>query len=591
MIYQAFGRPLSFWRPLALVVFLTFTTLPLWADPVVVGGETVMRVSSGSGPAVQKRLDSLLASGANPDQIEARKTESGFGVFWGQTLLVNVDKALALENKSTPEGLAKLWAQRLKKAVGPGLLNVSPRNIVMPVGESRQLKISGVAKGDIVVQGGDGVVTARIDQGQETVQIEATSVGRTSLLLSRGKGQIKIPIWVKDWAGYPPDEVNLKVTGDPAPGALVAEASLTAVAGKTRLNPGARLQFSADPPTPPSVPQGQKLRFELPVEVVAGEEYFPVQKKVAIQVESVDLDIDEPNILVVSNRPERVSDDGVLMEYTFTDTEPTRLMYSHLNQTLADRNLWVNLYNETDNPIEVWIGSTFAGPNRNEVHTGHMAAVRFLQQVGSQAGYIVTLSPNSQYVVADHLMRRRDLLSGFVNFQILGEGKLRVEVHSALAPARNSTAGVVRLGGPFNPFRIHPHGVFAQPFFEEWVDMDPGMQPTKVAVGKAPWLIDFETGLPNTGNFGVLYQTHFVLTNPDSRPVDFELVFRPESGPGAGTFLVDGEILEAPFVKRGVETSLGRFRVEPKQERTVSVLTLPEASSNYPAYLEVRALR
>jgi hypothetical protein len=40
-----------------------------------------------------------------------------------------------------------------------------------------------------------------------------------------------------------------------------------------------------------------------------------------------------------------------------------------------------------------------------------------------------------------------------------------------------------------------------------------------------------------------------------------------------------------------VETQLGRFRVEPGQERTVSVVTLPEASSNYPAYLEMRPVR
>ena len=128
-------------------------------------------------------------------------------------------------------------------------------------------------------------------------------------------------------------------------------------------------------------------------------------------------------------------------------------MYSHLNETLAERDLWVNLYNETDKPIEVWIGSSFAGPNRSEVHTGHMAAVRFLRQLGAQAGYIVEIPAGKRFVVADHLMNKKDLLSGFVNFQIVGEGKLRAEVHSALSPARNETRGVTRIGGPFNPFR------------------------------------------------------------------------------------------------------------------------------------------
>ena len=64
-----------------------------------------------------------------------------------------------------------------------------------------------------------------------------------------------------------------------------------------------------------------------------------------------------------------------------------------------------------------------------------------------------------------------------------------------------------------------------------------------------------------------------------------------EIGPGAGTFLVDGDILEAPFRKQGVETSLGRFRVEPGAERTVDLVTLPEASSCYPAYVTMRPVR
>jgi hypothetical protein len=561
------------------------------AQNVTVGGEVIMRLPAAKAASAQAQIDRLLESGADPEKILAKKTPNGFGVFWGETLLVEVDKALASENKSTPEGLAIAWATRLYDLVGPGYLQITPKNVILPVGESTVLQVSGLAQGEITIQGGDGVVSASADSVSGTVTISATAVGRSSIVVNRGKGKVRIPVRVKDWAGYPPEGVSIKVTGKPAPGAIVAEASLTAVAGSTRLNPGARLRFPEEMPNIRSVDEGQSLKFALPIEIVAGDDYFPVSTKVNVSVESVDLEVKESNLLVVSNRPERVEKDGVLMEYTFSDHEPTRLMYSHMNQTLADRNLWVNLYNETDKPVEVWIGSSFAGPNRNEVHTGHMAAVRFLRQQGAVAGYIVEIPAGRRFVVADHLMLKRDLLSGFANFQIVGEGQLRLEVHSALAPARNETRGVERLGGPFNPFKIHPHGVFAQPYFEEWVDLTNTSEPTKVPYGISPWLIDFETGLPNTGNFGVLYRYHFVLTNKGNSSVDFELVFRPTAGPGAGSFLVDGDILEAPFAKAGVETSLGRFRVDPGGERTVDVVTLPEASSNYPAYLEMRPLR
>lgn len=576
---------------LTLLLLSWLLAVPGMAQTVTVGGEVVMRLPAAKAAVVQTQVDRLLESGADPEGIQAKKIKTGYGVYWGDTLLVEVDKELATENKSTPEGLAIAWAEKLYKLVGPGYLQVSPKSATLPIGESTVLQVTGLAKGEITVEGGDGVVRASVDTAGGTVTVSAAAVGGSTIVIKRGRGKIRIPVRVKDWAGYPPQDVAIKVTGHPAPGAIVAEASLTAVSGSTRLNPGARLRFPSQMPNIPSVDRGQTVRFALPVEIVGGDEYFPVSARVNVSVQSVELEVKESNLLVVSNRPERVDRDGVLMEYTFSDHEPTRLMYSHMNETMADRNLWVNLYNETNQPIDVWIGSSFAGPNRNEVHTGHMAAVRFLRQQGAEAGYIVQIPAGKRFVVADHLMLKKDLLSGFANFQIVGQGKLRVEVHSALAPSRNETKGVVRLGGPFNPFKIHPHGVFAQPYFEEWVDLSNSSEPTSVPYGISPWLIDFETGLPNTGNFGVLYRYHFVLSNKSSQGMDFELVFRPTAGPGAGSFLVDGDILEAPFAKGGVETRLGRFRVEPNSERTVDVVTLPEASSNYPAYIEMRPLR
>lgn len=575
------------WVITCLILSLFFTTSAVGED-VTVAGRVVMRLSADKAQQVQAKIDSLLGSGADPEKILAKKTASGYGVYWGEVLLIEVDKALALENKSLPEGLAITWAQKLYDIVGPAFFSISPNSLTIPIGSSGTIKVSGLASGPITVEGGAGIVTVSSDEPSGTISLSAIAVGRATLIIKRDKRKLSIPVRVKDWAGYPPEEVSLKVTGKPAPGSIVEEAALTAIAGSTRLNPGARLVFPDNRPRIPSIDEGADLKLSLPIEIKGGDDYFSVSTTVRVKVQSIDLKTKESNLLIVSNRPERVDRDGVLMEYTFTDHEPTRLMYSHLNESNEDRNLWVNLYNETDKPVEVWIGSSFAGPSRNEVQTGHMAAVRFLRQQGAEAGYVVEIAPKKRFVVADHLLRRKDLISGFANFQIIEGDKLRAEVHSRLAPAHNETRSAVRIGGPFNPFKIHPHGVFAQPYFEEWIDLTNTSEPTSVPYGISPWLIDFETGLPNTGNFGVLYRYHFVLSNMSNHPVDFELVFKPTAGPAAGTFLVDGDVLEAPFVKAGINTVLGRFRVEAKKEQTIDLVTLPEASSNYPAYIEVR---
>ncbi|MCA9794257.1 MAG: hypothetical protein KC910_20765, partial [Candidatus Eremiobacteraeota bacterium] len=435
--------------------------------------------------------------------------------------------------------------------------------------------------------GGNGVVAVDITPDTGQVVLRGLAVGRTKVVLKRGKGRVGVPVHVKDWAGYPPERVSLKVTGNPAPGQMVAEAGLQALWAQTRVNPGCRVRFDGGLPDIPSVPSGQSLKFSLPIKISGGDDYYPVVRRVPIEVHSLQLEPVEPNLLLVSNRPERVDQDGVLLEYTFTNKEPCRLMYSHLNESPGRRNLWVNLQNPTSKPVEVLIGWTYAGPNRNEVHTGHSAAVRFLDQLGKGAGYVITLAPRETYELAYHDMGPQDLVSGFVNLRILGGEKLRAEVISALAPSRNDSRNMERLGGPFNPFKIHPHGVFAQPWFEEWIDFKAGDEPVSVPYGKSPWLIDFETGLPNTGNFGVIYRYNFVVTNPTRQSRQFRLVFNPVSGPGAGTFLVDDQIVEADFRRKGVPATIYQFTVGAGQERTVKLVTVPEASSNYPAQVEI----
>lgn len=573
-----------------LALWLVVLALPALAQEVTVGGQVIMRFdNAATAQNVQRRIDALLEKGADPDGIVAKPLSGGsYGVFWGDTVLVEVSRELAKAQASSPKGLSIRWAEQLFEAVGPGLLRLSPARVTMPIGGEARVSLGGLATGQVEILSGQGQVDVTVDPATEELILSSRQLGKTVIKVKRGKGVARLPVLVKDWAGYPPDKVLLKVTGDPAPGDMVAEASLQQLVAETRVNEGCRLHFDGGLPSVPSVPTGDTLRYTLPIRIDGNDDYYPVVRKIPVEVSSLKLRPVESNLLLVSNRPERVEEDGVLLEYTFTKREPSRLMYSHMNETLAPRNLWVNLENPTSAPVDVLIGWTHAGPNRNEVHVGHTAAMRFLQQLGSNAGYVVTIAPRQVFELAYHDMGRVDLVSGFVNLRIIKGEKLRVEVLSALAPSRNNSRGMKRLGGPFNPFKIHPHGVFAQPFFEEWIDFEPGMEPIRVPYGKSPWLIDFETGLPNNGNFGVIYRYHFVLKNTTQSRKKFSLVFHPASGPAACSLWVSGKMYEARFRKRDVPALIEEFEVLPGQERTVDVVTVPEASSNYPAYLEIR---
>lgn len=76
--------------------------------------------------------------------------------------------------------------------------------------------------------------------------------------------------------------------------------------------------------------------------------------------------------------------------------------------------------------------------------------------------------------------------------------------------------------------------------------------------GESPWLIDFETGLPNTGNFGVIYRWHVALSNPTDRPRKFALYFTPKNGAAALSMPVNNEVVSVPFTPRNDQVGSSR---------------------------------
>jgi len=561
-----------------------------FGQEVNIGGDVIMRVESAEAARViTEKIENRLAAGAPASAIRVEKAKEGVRLVWGDTLLVTITKSLAEANASNPVALAALWAGRLRALADTGLLRLKPARLVVPVNGDATVEVAGLATGAFSMEGGEGRVEISEDSS-ERLRVTGRAVGKTKVVVHRGKAKAILFIHVKDWAGYPPDQVTVKVVGNPAPGAMVAEAALRAVSGLTRVNPGCKVDYGA-PASLPSIPAGESLRFSLPIRIEGNDDYYPVARDVPVQVSSITLEPVESNLLLVSNRPEQVDADGILMDYTITKKEPSRLMYSHMNsvQSPGPRNLWVNLINPGKEPVEVLINWAYAGPSRNEVLVGHTAAQRYLEQNGS--GYVLTVPPRHQLELASHELQRRDLISGFTDLRILSGEKLQVQVLNKLAPSANDGSPLPNLGAPFNPFKIHPHGVFAQPFFEEWWDYKPGQPPLVLRYGESPWLIDFETGLPNTGNFGVLYRWHVTLTNPTRQPVRIGMSYQTIQGPGASSILVNGVLTQANFRPKGSEGPLAVFELAPGQEKVVDLVTLPEASSNYPAGIQFRELQ
>lgn len=564
------------------------------AQEVEVGGQLLFRVGDPrQAEAIRHRIEDLMLQGADSRDLRLVTVKAGIALYWGKLEIVVVTKELAAENASQPKDLALLWLNRLREVADQGLLRLNPARLELPIGGEALVEVSGLASGPMRAEDPSGRVSAS-DDGQEHLKIQARQVGKTRLTVMRGGAKAYLFVHVKDWAGRVPDSVSVQVCGNPAPGEMVMEALLRAMQAQSRVNPGCHLQFefpSGYGAGLPSIPQGQVMNLSLVARITGTEDYYPVRKEVRVGAQSIQLEPLEPNLLLVSNRPEQVSQDGILMDYTLSAKEPSRLMYSHMNASENPRYLWVNLINPDDQPVKVMLDWSYSGPARNEVQVGHQAAMRFMNRLTSGAGYVLEIPPRTRLELAEHALERRELLSGFATFRLLQGGRLQVQVLSKLAPGLNDGSKLVHLGAPFNPFKIHPHGVFAQPYFEEWLELASGGSPLRFNFGESPWLIDFETGLPNTGNFGVLYRWHVSLTNPGRQTAQFGLFFSPKNGAAALSLQLGNEVVSVPFTARNDEAPVRSFRVGPGQQLDLDLATLPEASSSYPATLEFRELR
>lgn len=565
----------------------------VWAQDVELGGQLLFRVDNPKlAQAINTRLENLMLNGADPSDLKLVTLKAGIGIYWGKLEIVVVTKELAEANSSQPKALATLWLNRLREVAEVGLLKLNPARLELPIDGESTIEVTGLATGSFAAQDSNGRVLISEDNGN--LKVKARAVGKSKILITRGKAKAYLFVHVKDWAGKLPDTVQVQVSGRPAPGEMVIEAVLRALMTQARVNPGCKLQI--DMPSNyqsglPSVPQGQQMNISMVGRITGSEDYYPVRKEIRAGIECITVEPVEPNLLLVSNRPEQVDKDGVLLSYTLTPKEPSRLMYSHMNASNEDRNLWVNLYNPGSEDVSVLVDWSFSGPSRNEVTVGHAAAQRFLTRLSSGAGYVLTIPANTRLELAEHSLERKELLSGFASLRMLKGSKLEVEVLSKADPGRNDGSKIVHLGAPFNPFKIHPHGVFAQPYFEEWLELPAGASPLSFNFGESPWLIDFESGLPNTGNFGVIYRWHVALSNPSNRTHRFGLFFTPKNGAAALSMLVNNEVVSIPFTPRNEQVGVRSFELAPGKDLNVDLTTLPEASSSYPATLEFRELQ
>ncbi len=559
---------------------------------VLVHGTVVIRFAPEKGvdlrqkaEAVTARLDEKIQGGARAREITVKPYQAVYAIYWGTTLLVVVDEVQARANKTTVPLLARRWAANIAAAVGDRPFRLSKDNLSMPVGTEQRVQISGGPKSDMphIISCDSSLVDASVDGENGDIVIRARSAGTARVVVGKGKERDVIRVFVKDWAGRLLPPVEKVVTGNPTPPEVLLEAALSGISEGVSLNPGAQVCLKEYPRILASLKSGYDYTVSIPV-TIEGKGYFTVEGAVKVTLKNQQVLLQDPAMLMISNRPEELEEDGILFQGTVTKESPARIMYSHKNSSPSKRKLWITFKNPQRKPIKIFVAKACGGPEKFEIQAGHKAAMRYLDMMRTKAGYVLELAPGAFQVFDEYDMSPNFTLSGLCNLQILEGEALDVEVKNAENP-RNPQLKLLQ--EPFDPFKIHPHGIFPSPQIEIKRQVTLPNESLNIEVGKWPWLIDATTGEPNTGNYGVLYNIKVRLVNRQDSAVKATLSFMPLNGTSMGTFIIDGNLYETGVVRQQEIVPITEIELSPKEDRVVEIVTFPEASSCYPVNIRI----
>lgn len=540
---------------------------------------------------IQTRIEELMAMNLGPSDVRIVKENGDYSIYWGSDKITTVDPIQAKLNKTTQELLAKTWAGNFREAITKLAFFLVPARVDMAVHSNIKIKAGGVVKGNIVKEYDTGNVMVTVDQDAGEITVNATNPGESRMVFRRGGAKAALIVRILDSPATIGENIETEVSGDPAPKEVLQYAAKSACRSAITLKPGANVEIGEAVRVSNTLEAGRKLVAHVPV-VISGNGYYTIKKEIQVLITNSGCGFKDIKTLKVSDRPEAFNSDGILFKGKFTVDNPTRLLYYHQNADNKTRRLWIQLKNNSRETVHVMTGGAMGGPSRWGIMVGHMAAMRFLEMYQNAIGYTIQIPPGQSVNLIDIQITNSQVICGYFHMSIRKGKELEIYVkNSQELDSNNEPADLPILKQPFDPFRIHPKGVFEPATLEEYMEYTVG-EDDKVScvVGQAPWLIDRETGEPNNGNYGVFYKFIIKIKNPTDRVRRIGFYFVPKGLLARGSFILDGKIMETGLVRFPSKQVFAVMDVKHGAEKTVTILTTPEGGSYYPISVEVKAM-
>jgi hypothetical protein len=466
----------------------------------------------------------------------------------------------------------------------PPPIVVAPETAAVPVNRPFDLTVSSAISPIAAVVRDPAVAAVALDQASMRVTIFGKTPGSTVVTVSDARGLRRdVPVRVAYLAGTIADRIELPLTGDPASPDFVREQVAHAVREAASPRPGAQIVVTADDvPIHRPLEQDDVATFDVPV-LIQGNDDFEVDGSTRVDVANVAAPRISPDSLMVSDYPERLTENGTLFTADLRSEQPSRFLYFHYNPPgQPDRRIVLRAENLSREPSIVQFISGRGGPSSNEMEVGHTATKRFLINVVQNQGRLLTLAGNSTTAIVEQDLPAGTIVCNLLQLRVLSGGNVHLTLiaqNAADDPAA-AVAGSTLLESSVNHARgIYPIAEFH--FATQWKVTDEYLE---LPIGQLPLPNDLR-GQALAGDYGVLQSFVVSVENPMGTPQAIAIYENPRGGRATGTYLIDGVLVQSHQVPPYSRYKVRQYIVPAHGFVRVTIVTMPEAGSSLPLRL------
>jgi hypothetical protein len=462
-------------------------------------------------------------------------------------------------------------------------ITASPAAAFVPVGSTQTITVQGSLGNLTAVAASTAFFTMTVDQNTRAVIVTGTAPGSTSITISDSRGvSATVGVRVAFPAGALPGSITLPITGDPASRDYLRDLVTRTIVRYTQVRPGAQAIVTADDvPLPGDLAQDMSASFDVPV-LIQGEQYFDVNGTVHVTLNNIAVPRISPDILMVSDYPEKLTENGTLFSADLKREVPSRFLYFHYNPPgQPDRRIVLVAQNQSNEPATLQYISG-RGASKYEMEAGHNATKDFLVDVVQNQGRLLQIPANATQVIAQQNMPAGAIVTNLLQLRVLEGSTVHLTLVAQNASDDPETA--LTTGQLLTSTVKHARGIYTVPEFHFATQWNVNDAYLELPIGQLP-LPNSLAGEALSGDYGVLESFVVNVQNPLSTPQSIAIYETPRGGHATGTYLIDNVLVQSHQTAAFTRFKVRQYVIPAKGFVRVTIVTMPEAGSSYPLNL------